>query len=398
MYWNSWQAFRCNLDEDLLRRTGEALISSGLAAQGWRYVNMDDCEWRSVRSEGGVGPVVPDETRFPSGIPALVRYLGGLTPPLALGVYTSATASTCVGRPGSWGMEDLDAATYCGWGAGWVKVDHCGGQAWPNTNESWVRFRAGLTAHCPPPTPSHPPPILSVESCGDPKAGGCGEWLGTSGATMYRTTADLQLYWESVVANLDGNEVMAPLVKPGLWADPDMLVIGHPGLTEDEARSHLSGWVIAAAPLGLSMDLVQGEGLDPVILAWLLNKEVILGINQDAAGVAGVRASAPNPQGGECWAKPLTPPAHAPPPSTPAGSSNASTAAAAPSAVLLFNRGEGVGDVACNWSVVLPHVPGMVEGSVRDVWEGKDLGVFKGGFTAKALGAHASMLVVVTPV
>jgi len=39
----------------------------------------------------------------------------------------------------------------------------------------------------------------------------------------------------------------------------------------------------------------------------------------------------------------------------------------------------------------------MVEGSVRDVWEGKDLGVFKGGFTAKGLAAHASTLVVVTP-
>ncbi len=46
----------------------------------------------------------------------------------------------------------------------------------------------------------------------------------------------------------------------------------------------------------------------------------------------------------------------------------------------------------------MPPVPGMVAGCVRDVWEGTDLGVFKGGFTAKALGAHASMLVVVTPV
>ena len=35
---------------------------------------------------------------------------------------------------------------------------------------------------------------------------------------------------------------------------------------------------------------------------------------------------------------------------------------------------------------------------VRDLWARKDLGVFAGSFTAKALGAHATSLLLVTEV
>ena len=234
LYFNTWQAFRCNLDEGLLRRTADALVSTGLAAAGYTLLNMDDCEWRTARSNA-TGAVQPDETRFPSGMAALVAYLAAKAPPLTLGVYTSATSSTCVGRPGSYQHEAVDAATYCAWGAGFVKVDRCGGTAYPALNTSWLRMRAGLDAACS----SARPALLSVESCGVHAGGSgadpaCAAWIRSTGAQMFRTTTDMQLYWQSTMFNLDGNEPMAPLAGPGVWADPDMLNVGHPGLTEGE--------------------------------------------------------------------------------------------------------------------------------------------------------------------
>lgn len=87
-------------------------------------------------------------------------------------------------------MEDVDTARWCAWGATYAKVDNCGGTRYPALNTSWIRVRAGLNAHCASPA------VLSVESCGDPSPSGCGGWIRDCGATMWRTTGDLQLYWQ----------------------------------------------------------------------------------------------------------------------------------------------------------------------------------------------------------
>ena len=309
-------------------------------------------------------------------MPALVAYLASLTPPLSLGVYTSATSSTCVGRPGSYQHEGIDAATYCAWGAALVKVDRCGGTAYPALNTSWLRLRAALDA-CPHPM------LLSVESCGVPAGGSganpsCAAWIRSTGVQMFRTTADMQLYWQSTVFNLDGNEPMAPLVGPGVWADPDMMNVGHPGLTAAETQSEIAAFALVAAPLGISFNLVQGPR-DAALLALLTNPRM-LAVSQDAAGIAGVRATAANASGTECWARPL------------GGSSGAGTA------VLLFNRGEGVDSVRCAWHDVVPHAPPSASARVEDVWSGQVLGVFQGGFTAEGVQPHGSVFVIVTPV
>ena len=43
---------------------------------------------------------------------------------------------------------------------------------------------------------------------------------------------------QSVMSNFDGNAKMAPLAGPGAYNDPDMLIVGHAGLTQDESFSH----------------------------------------------------------------------------------------------------------------------------------------------------------------
>ena len=43
MGWNSWNHFHCNINETLIRQTADLMVSTGLAAKGYRYINLDHC-------------------------------------------------------------------------------------------------------------------------------------------------------------------------------------------------------------------------------------------------------------------------------------------------------------------------------------------------------------------
>jgi alpha-galactosidase len=219
------------------------------------------------------------------------------------------------------------------------------------------------------------PMVLSVESCGSPS--GCGPGMRGTGADMWRTTPDLQMYWSSVVSNFIGNAAMAPISAPGAINDPDMLVVGHPALTPDESRSHVALWTISAAPLLLSFNLGAPGALDADMLALIGNPEVIA-IDQDAAVIQGTRASPTNATGVECWARRL------------AGSGTNATATAY--AALLINWGPGPASGACSWAGMGIAGGAGVEAAVRDVWGRSDLGAFVGGWGTE-LASHASALI-----
>jgi alpha-galactosidase len=50
MGWNSWNRFHCNINETLIKQTVDLLVSTGLAAKGYKYVNLDDC-WQIERNK-----------------------------------------------------------------------------------------------------------------------------------------------------------------------------------------------------------------------------------------------------------------------------------------------------------------------------------------------------------
>ena len=62
MGWNSWNHYGCDIDETLIRRTADALVSSGLRDAGYVHVNLDDC-WHGERDADGT--IQPDPQRFP---------------------------------------------------------------------------------------------------------------------------------------------------------------------------------------------------------------------------------------------------------------------------------------------------------------------------------------------
>jgi alpha-galactosidase len=147
-----------------------------------------------------------------------------------------------------------------------------------------------------------------------------------------------------------------------------MLQIGNPGLNNDEARSHFGAWAIVAAPLLIGADLVSG--LDANSLA-ILSAPEIIAVDQDALGVQGIRVSAANPNGPECWARPLA---------------DGSVAA------LLLNRASTTASVTCTFAELgLKNPTGTA--SVRDLWQRMDIGNFTSSFTAQNLASHASMVI-----
>ncbi|XP_031249694.1 alpha-galactosidase-like isoform X2 [Pistacia vera] len=54
MGWNSWNHFNCKIEEKLIRETADAMVSSGLAAAGYEYINLDDCWAEPNRDSQGI--------------------------------------------------------------------------------------------------------------------------------------------------------------------------------------------------------------------------------------------------------------------------------------------------------------------------------------------------------
>ncbi|KAF5828409.1 glycoside hydrolase superfamily [Dunaliella salina] len=230
MGWNSWNRFRCEIDEQLIKEVADVMVSSGLRDAGYKYVNIDDCwQWRRDAS----GSIVPDSRRFPSGMKALADYVHSKG--LLFGLYSDTGEKTCEGYPGSWGHEQQDANTYASWGVDYLKYDFCYMEnSQEPVEESYARMSRALNA-------TGRPILFSLCSWGTGKP-----WLwGNKVGNSWRTDADLFAVWDSAAAArlklpvmlkpvTRALEVVEPLSEyagPGGFNDPDMLVVGLEGMS-----------------------------------------------------------------------------------------------------------------------------------------------------------------------
>lgn len=111
MGWNTWNHFGCKINETIIKETADLLVSTGLAAKGYKYLNIDDC-WQIDRN-ATTNEIIHDAAKFPKGIPALAEYVHSKG--LLFGLYSDAGTKTCQGRPGGYGYEEIDAQTYAKW-------------------------------------------------------------------------------------------------------------------------------------------------------------------------------------------------------------------------------------------------------------------------------------------
>jgi len=275
MGFNNWNAFGCDVSETLIKQTADVMVSSGLKAAGYVYVNIDDC-W-ALRERDADGRLVPDPVKFPSGIKGVADYVHAKG--LKLGIYGDAGTKTCAGYPGSLGVEELDARTWAEWGVDYLKYDNCYNQS-DGSREDYVRRYTAMRD--------------ALDKAGRPIVYAICEW-GTSQpwewargvGDLWRTTGDISDNWPSLRSIIAQNAALASYGGRGHWNDPDMLEIGNGGMSAIEYRTHMSMWAMMAAPLLIGTDLRTAS---PETLAILGNREIIA-IDQDRLGVPGAVVS-----------------------------------------------------------------------------------------------------------
>ncbi|MCR4875364.1 MAG: alpha-galactosidase [Clostridia bacterium] len=121
MGWSSWNTFRNEIDENLFKQTGKAMVDKGLLAAGYKYINLDDNWHSNLRDDEG--KLQGDLVRFKHGIPALVKELNAMG--LKVGIYSSNGVYTCESLPASLHHEWIDAKTFADWGIEYFKYDYC---------------------------------------------------------------------------------------------------------------------------------------------------------------------------------------------------------------------------------------------------------------------------------
>ena len=364
MGWNSWNHFAEKVTDADIRAAADALVSSGMRAAGYVYVNVDDT-WQGRRDEHGV---LQSNERFPD-MKALGDYIHSKG--LKFGLYSSPGSRTCADFAGSLGHETQDAQQYAAWGVDFLKYDLC------SLREELDKVRA---AHSQDRDAAKNLMIAAYRKMGDAlQATGrpilyslCQygvdqpwKWGPGVGASMWRTTDDIDDSYGRMIAIGFSQAGLAQFAGPGHWNDPDMLEIGNGKMTADEYRTHMSLWALLAAPLLAGNDLSKMTLADKRIL---MNADAI-SIDQDALGRQGDRLY----QSGDfdVWTKPLS---------------------RGRVAVGLFNRSWNNREV----SVDLAEIGFRNGAAVRDVWKQKDLGHVTGVFT-DTVPTHGVTLLIVGP-
>jgi alpha-galactosidase len=344
MGWNSWNEFHMKIDDATVRAQADAMVSTGMKAAGYQYVNIDE-GWEGARdAQGNLSP----NQGFPD-MKALAAYVHSKG--LKLGIYTSPGPKACGGSEGSYGHEEQDARLFASWNIDYVKYDWCTA----GTVYSEEQYPLALQKMAKAIAAAGRPMVYSIHG-----RGAVWTYSAAAGAQLWRTTGDIRDDYNRMIAIGFAQKGLERYAGPGHWNDPDMMEVGNGGMKGNEYRMHMSLWCLLAAPLVAGNDL---SAMTPETLAILTNTEAIA-VDQDPRGTQGRTIYEEGPVA--IIEKPLADGSHA---------------------VGLFNREQGTIKVTVTFSSL-----GLGENAtVRDLWQHKDLGSFHHGFSAD-VPQHSAVL------
>jgi hypothetical protein len=368
MGWASWNTFAAKIDYNVIKGQADALVSSGMKAAGYQYVNIDEGWWQGTRDSAG--NITIDQAEWPGGMKGIADYIHSLG--LKAGIYTDAGKDGCgyyfpTGRPaapgsGSEGHYDQDFLAFSQWGFDFVKVDWCGGDK--EKLDPQTAYKAIASAIDKATKQTGRPLSLSVCNWGIQSPWNWAPAL----STMWRTSYDIIYYGENadmkrVLANFD--TAQHPTAQsPGHYNDPDMLIVGMSGFSGAQNRAHLALWAISGAPLLAGNNLATMNADTKSVLT---NSEVIA-IDQDPLAKQGVRVS--DDQGKQVYSKVLS--------------------GSARRAVLLLNRSTSAASITVRFADI-----GLgAAASVRNVWTAQDLGSQATSYSATVPAQDSILLLV----
>src|ERR1700733_1431574 len=391
MGWSSWNSFSNTVDSQVIQAQAKAMISTGLHKAGYQYINIDEGWWLGERDKDG--NIVVDPKAWPAiaageqagDMANIVRYIHGLG--LKAGIYTDAGSDGCstVGpdlgpsypHTGSEGHYERDFLQFAQWGFDYVKVDWCGGDK--EHLDPAIQYAEIARAIARAEAITGRRLYFSICNWGNQSPWTWAPNIGGVAADIWRTGGDIVAPIVANTKNADRKAEFKEVLREfdqaqhpeaqhsGFYNDPDMMVVGMPGLTELQNRAHMSLWAISGGPLLIGADLTKLTIPD---LTTLTNADVVR-IDQDSLGLQSVKVAEPAP-GLEVWAKSLS--------------------TSGERAVLLLNRTAAPAQIALLWRDL-----GLREDSsatARDVWAQKDLGEFPSSYSATVPAQDVVLLLV----
>ncbi|MDR0414220.1 MAG: alpha-galactosidase [Prevotellaceae bacterium] len=368
MGWSSWNTFRVNISESLIKETADSMVAKGLKAAGYANVNIDDGYFGG---RDGNERLISHPKKFPNGMKAVADYIHSRG--LKAGIYSEAGNNTCGSMydndafglgVGFFGHEEQDVQTFFDeWDYDYIKVDFCGADRLRlDEKTQYTRI------------------WNAIQSSAKAKAGGeirfniCrwafpGTWVTKVGGS-WRISADIRNSFSGNQGGLLGvrdifeqNLYLAAYASPGRFNDMDMMQVGR-GMTDDEEKSHFGLWCIMSSPLMVGCDL---RTIPRSTLDIITNSEVIA-LNQDTLGLQAQVIS----RSGHCIvvAKPVE------------------TRRGAVRAVALFNGEDAPKTLRITFKDV--QLGGKVK--VRDLWAKTDVGLFDGYYETLVPAHGAAML------
>lgn len=268
MGWASWNNFRVNINQDIIKKQADAMVDKGLNDVGYKYLNIDDGFFGGRDKNGNI---LPHPERFPDGMKVLADYIHSKG--LKAGIYSDAGINTCasywdkdtigVGM-GLYGHDVQDLNMFLNtWGYDFIKVDWCGGEWLGLDEEQRYTALARLAKSLKPSV------VFNVCRWKYP-----GNWV-TQVANSWRISGDIDNKFESILAIIDLNADLWKHASYGHYNDMDMLQVGR-GMTYEEDKAHFSMWCLMHSPLLLGNDLTTMSDET----AELVSNEELISINQ----------------------------------------------------------------------------------------------------------------------
>ncbi len=389
MGWSSWNSFSNIVDSRVVMAQAQAMAANGMKKAGYAYVNIDEGWWTGERD--AEGNIVVHAEQWPAlaagehagDMANIVRYIHGLG--LKAGIYTDAGKDGCSMYPdlgpkyfhtGSEGHYQQDFLQFARWGFDYVKVDWCGGDK-ENLDPAVQYARiARAIAHAEAATGHRL--FFSLCEWGKNSPWTWAPHVGGAPAAVWRTSGDIvdpivaghehadrKASFAKVLANFDQG-IHPEAEHTGYYNDPDMMVLGMPGLTPTQDRLHMALWAMSGAPLLVGADLTkltQGQIAD-------LTNGTVLAIDQDAAGLQAVKISEAK-AGVQVWAKAL--------------------AESGRRAVLLLNRTDADESITVRWTEL-----GLTDSApaMTDAWTGERIKTAGDGYSTNVAAGDGMLLLI----
>ncbi|HEY3706877.1 MAG TPA: alpha-galactosidase [Terracidiphilus sp.] len=386
MGWSSWNSFSNTVNAQIVMEQAKAMADTGLQKSGYQYVNIDEGWWLGKRDADG--NIVVDPQAWPAmaagetagDMANIVRSIHKMG--LKAGIYTDAGKDGCSMYPdlgpkvfgtGSEGHYEQDFLQFAKWGFDYVKVDWCGGDK--ENLDPAVQYAEIARAMQKAEKQTAHRLYFSLCEWGKQSPWTWAPHLRGVPANVWRTSGDIvdpivasgehkdrKVSFEKMLANFDQG-IHPEAQHTGAYNDPDMMVIGMPGLTDAQNRVHMALWVVSGAPLLVGADLTK---LTPDTVAMLTNSDLI-GIDQDALGLQAVKV-AETEKGLQVWSKVLTNPGAR--------------------AVVLLNRTAAPAEMKVEWKDL-----GLAnaEARVKNLWSGEELPSF-GAYMVKVPAGDAVLV------